>query len=100
MRPERERGLAARLATGDRAPDAGPARFDARTGAVLVGARDVLVAFNVWLSTGDVSIAREIARTVRESSGGLPAVQAMGLPGFTPDLYLDSNLDPEVSGPA
>ena len=72
-------GLAARLASAGGAPDAGPARFDPRTGAVLVGARDILVAFNVWLATGEVAVAREIARTVRESSGGLPAVQAMGV---------------------
>jgi glutamate formiminotransferase / 5-formyltetrahydrofolate cyclo-ligase len=72
-------GLAARLASAEGAPDAGPARFDPRTGAVLVGARDILVAFNVWLATGEVAVAREIARTVRESSGGLPAVQAMGV---------------------
>ncbi|MBI2017234.1 MAG: glutamate formiminotransferase, partial [Candidatus Rokubacteria bacterium] len=48
-------------------------------GAVLVGARDVLVAFNVWLDSDDLAVAREIARAVRESSGGLPAVQAMGV---------------------
>ena len=72
-------GLAARLAAADGAPDAGPARFEPRTGAVLVGARGILVAFNVWLTTGDVAVAREIARIVRESSGGLPAVQAMGV---------------------
>ncbi|OGL08741.1 MAG: glutamate formimidoyltransferase [Candidatus Rokubacteria bacterium RIFCSPLOWO2_02_FULL_73_56] len=72
-------GLAARLATPEGAPDDGPARFDPRTGAVLVGARAVLVAFNVWLDAGDLGIARAIARAVRESSGGLPAVQAMGV---------------------
>src|SRR5881409_642225 len=73
-------GLPARLAAQDGAPDDGPARFDARSGAVLVGARDLLVAFNVWLTTDDVTAAREIARAVRESSGGLPSVQAMGVP--------------------
>jgi glutamate formiminotransferase len=72
-------GLLARLAAVDGEPDAGPARFDARSGAVLVGARDVLVAFNVWLDSADVEAARALARTVRESSGGLPAVQAMGV---------------------
>jgi glutamate formiminotransferase len=72
-------GLAARLATPEGAPDDGPARFDARSGAVLVGARGILVAFNVWLGTDDVDAARAIARAVRESSGGLPAVQAMGV---------------------
>ncbi|MBI1848099.1 MAG: glutamate formimidoyltransferase [Candidatus Rokubacteria bacterium] len=71
--------LARRLAAPDGAPDAGPARFDARTGAVLVGARPVLVAFNVELAASDVEAAREIARAVRESSGGLPGVQAMGV---------------------
>jgi glutamate formiminotransferase len=74
-------GLAARLASGAPAdaPDAGPARFDPRAGGVLVGARDVLVAFNVWLDADDVDAARAIARALRESSGGLPAVQAMGV---------------------
>jgi glutamate formiminotransferase / 5-formyltetrahydrofolate cyclo-ligase len=73
-------GLAARLASPDGRPDDGPARFDARAGAVLVGARDVLVAYNVWLAHDDVAAARAVARAVRTSSGGLPAVQALGLP--------------------
>jgi glutamate formiminotransferase len=71
-------GLPTRLADPSWRPDYGPARFDPRRGAVLVGARDVLVAFNVWLDTDDASAARAIARAVRESSGGLPALQAMG----------------------
>src|SRR5256712_4058878 len=79
LRQAEDEGPAARLASAGGAPDARPARFDPRTGAVLVGARDILVAFNVWLATGEVAVAREIARTVRESSGGLPAVQAMGV---------------------
>jgi glutamate formiminotransferase len=73
-------GLAARLASADGEPDDGPARFDARTGAVLVGARDVLIAYNVWLASDDLDAARAIARSVRASGGGLPAVQALGLP--------------------
>jgi glutamate formiminotransferase len=73
-------GLAARLASADGRPDDGPARFDARAGAVLVGARDVLIAYNVWLAGDDVAAARAIARAVRASGGGLPAVQALGLP--------------------
>lgn len=71
-------GLPTRLADPSWRPDYGPARFDPRLGAVLVGARDVLVAYNVWLDRDDVVAARAIARAVRESSGGLPAVQAMG----------------------
>jgi glutamate formiminotransferase len=73
-------GLAARLATPDGAPDDGSTRFDARAGAILVGAREVLVAYNVWLAGHDLAAARTIARAVRESSGGLPALQALGLP--------------------
>jgi glutamate formiminotransferase len=81
--PDARRGgyeaLAERLATPEGVPDEGPARFDPRAGAVLVGARDVLVAFNVWLDSPDLGAARQVARAVRESSGGLPAVQAMGV---------------------
>ncbi len=72
-------GLAARLADPAWRPDAGPARFEPRAGAVTVGARDVLIAYNVWLESDDLGAARAIARSVRESSGGLPAVQAMGV---------------------
>jgi glutamate formiminotransferase len=73
-------GLAGRLASAEGAPDDGPARFDPRSGAVLVGARDVLIAYNVWLAGDDLDAARAIARAVRSSNGGLPAVQALGLP--------------------
>ena len=73
-------GLAARLASAPGRPDDGPTRFDARAGAVLVGARDVLIAYNVWLAGDDLGAARAIARAVRASGGGLPAVQALGLP--------------------
>jgi glutamate formiminotransferase len=81
--PDARRGgyeaLPARLDTEDGRPDAGPARFDPARGAVLVGARDLLVAYNVWLDGEDVAAARAIAAGVRESSGGLPALQALGL---------------------
>ncbi len=73
-------GLPGKLADPAWRPDAGPARFDARKGATAVGARDILVAYNVWLDTGDVEAARAIARVVRASSGGLPELQAMGFP--------------------
>jgi len=73
-------GLARRLADPAWKPDAGPARFNPRSGATAVGARAILVAFNVWLDSNDLDAARAIARAVRESSGGLPAVQAMGVP--------------------
>jgi len=49
-------------------------------GAVAVGAREVLVAFNVLLDTDDLDIAKKIARAVRESGDGLPAVRALAFP--------------------
>jgi glutamate formiminotransferase/glutamate formiminotransferase/formiminotetrahydrofolate cyclodeaminase len=72
--------LTRRVRSSDLVPDEGPARIDPRTGAVLVGARAPLVAYNLKLSSPDVAIAREIAAAVRASSGGMPGVQAIGLP--------------------
>lgn len=62
----------------DREPDLGPRRVHPTAGAVAVGARPPLVAFNVYLATTDVEAARRIARRVRASGGGLPALQALG----------------------
>ena len=72
--------LRQRMAT-DRAwsPDFGPAEPHPTAGVIVVGARNPLVAFNVWLESHDVSLAREIARSIRASNGGLPAVKAIGL---------------------
>ncbi len=71
--------LARRLAAGELRPDAGPREVDPHKGAALVGARPPLVAYNVDLATDDVGVAEAVARAVRESSGGLPGVQAIGL---------------------
>ncbi len=62
----------------DRAPDYGPARLGP-AGATVIGARPFLIAFNVYLDTDDVEVARRIARAVRHSSGGLRYVKALGL---------------------
>src|SRR5437016_8897315 len=59
-------------------PDCGPDRVHPTAGATAIGARPSLVAYNVYLETSDVSIAKEIAKQIRTSSGGLPAVQASG----------------------
>ncbi len=69
----------------ERTPDYGPARLHPRGGAMAVGARKPLIAFNLNLATDDVEIAQRIAETIRESSGGLPAVQAMGVMVAVPD---------------
>ena len=71
--------LARRIAAGELEPDFGPSEIDERKGAVLVGARPPLVAYNVDLATDDVAVAEDVARAVRESSGGMPGVQAIGL---------------------
>jgi glutamate formiminotransferase len=71
--------LERRVASGELAPDFGPAQLDRRSGVVLVGARKPLVAYNIVLATDDVGVAREIAAAVRESTGGMPGVQAIGL---------------------
>lgn len=63
----------------ERRPDFGPAKLHPTAGAVAVGARGILIAFNVVLKNADLEIARRIARRIRESSGGLPAVKALGL---------------------
>ena len=62
-----------------RRPDVGEPRLHPTAGATAVGARRLLIAFNVNLNSTDREIARTIARTVRASSGGLPAVKAMGV---------------------
>jgi glutamate formiminotransferase / 5-formyltetrahydrofolate cyclo-ligase len=71
--------LSARMASGDLAPDFGPARVHPTAGAALVGARPPLVAFNVELDTDDAGVAKEIAAQVRERDGGLPGVRAIGV---------------------
>ena len=59
-------------------PDFGPRVLHESAGAVGVGARGILIAYNINLETDDVRVAADIAKRVRESSGGLPAVQARG----------------------
>jgi len=71
--------LPAKLAEADWAPDAGPAEFNAKSGATITGARMPLLAFNVDLDTTDLAVADAIARAVRHSSGGLPHVRAIAL---------------------
>ncbi len=59
-------------------PDEGPDRFHDSAGAIVVGARPFLIAFNVVLRSDDVAIARRIARTIRARNGGLPFLKALG----------------------
>ena len=72
-------GLPQKMALPEWAPDYGPPRPHPTAGATAMGARAPLIAFNVNLATDRLEIARGIAARVRESSGGLPFVKALGL---------------------
>jgi glutamate formiminotransferase len=63
----------------ERAPDEGPARVHATAGAVAIGARPPLIAYNVNLESRDLGLAKSIAAAIRERDGGLSKVKAMGL---------------------
>ena len=71
-------GLKEEISLNGRGPDFGPARLHPSAGAVAVGARPFLIAYNINLDSRDVELAKRIARRVRESGGGLPRVQANG----------------------
>lgn len=60
-------------------PDFGPSQCHPTAGATAVGSRDFLIAMNVDLLTNDIENAKDIAREIRESSGGLPGIQALGM---------------------
>ena len=70
--------LQRRIDAGELTPAFGPRRLDPRSGAVLVGVRAPLLAFNLEL-LGTLETAEHVAVAVRESAGGLPGVQALGL---------------------
>jgi len=90
LRPERKElshirrggyeGLEKKLSDPHWMPDAGPTRFDPCKGATAVGAREPLIAYNINLRTGDLTIARKIASEIRQSAGGLRSVKAIGVP--------------------
>lgn len=77
-RPQYE-GLKELISQPEHTPDFGPARLHPSAGAVAVGARPFLIAYNINLESRDLELAKNIARRVRERSGGLPRVQALGL---------------------
>jgi len=74
-------GIREEIATNpSRHPDFGEARLHPTAGATVVGARKALIAYNVYLATSDISVAKNIAKAVRYSSGGLRYVKAAGFP--------------------
>jgi len=90
-------GLMRRASEG-LAPDFGPDEIDERFGVVCVGARDVLIAFNVWLRADD-EVAKEIAARVRTTGGGPPGIRALGVPMGDGLSQVTMNLiEPAVTG--
>jgi glutamate formiminotransferase len=86
-------GLAARLDEPAWRPDYGPATLHPTAGAVAVGARGPLVAWNLVLNRPDLALARRIARAIRTSNGGLPCLKALGLPiAHTGQVQVSMNL--------
>jgi glutamate formiminotransferase/formiminotetrahydrofolate cyclodeaminase len=86
-------GLSARLDEPAWAPDYGPRTLHPTAGAIAVGARGPLVAWNLVLDRPDLAIARRIARTIRTSNGGLPCLKALGLPiAHTGQVQVSMNL--------
>jgi glutamate formiminotransferase len=77
-------GLRTEISQRGREPDFGPARMHPTAGAVAVGARPFLIAYNINLDSADKDLAVRIARRIRESGGGLPKVQGNGF--FIEDL--------------
>jgi len=73
-------GLTERFKDPAWAPDEGDVALHPTAGAIAIGARDVLVAFNVELATGDLAAAQEIARLIRERNGGLRSLRALAFP--------------------
>jgi glutamate formiminotransferase / 5-formyltetrahydrofolate cyclo-ligase len=72
-------GLENKMACAQGAPDVGENKFNARSGATAVGARDLLVAYNINLACDDLLLARHIASRIREKGGGLKHVRAIGV---------------------
>lgn len=80
-------GLRAALAVDEsKRPDIGGLSLHPTAGAVIVGARKILIAYNINLKSRDIDLARSIARRIRASSGGFPAVKALGFPLASRDL--------------
>lgn len=91
--------LQRRIDAGELEPAYGPHRLDSAAGAVLLGVRKPLVAFNLELN-GTLEVARDVAAAVRESSGGLSGVQALGLRLPTGRIQVSTNvIDLDATAP-
>jgi len=80
-------------------PDEGDVRRHESAGAIAIGARDVLIAFNVELATADLAPARAIARAIRERDGGLRSLRALALPRCADRVQVSLNVTDYVATP-
>ncbi|MFY9663609.1 MAG: hypothetical protein WAK19_04075, partial [Candidatus Cybelea sp.] len=80
-------------------PDEGDLSRHVSAGAIAIGARDILIAFNVELDSGDLAAAKEIARAVRERSGGLRSLRALALPRSNDRVQVSLNVTDYVATP-
>lgn len=92
--PERSLPEVRRLAFRDLAPDVGPSSPHPTAGAAAIGARSILVAFNVWMATPDLRVARQVASSVRS-----PAIRALGLQVGNATQVSMNLIEPLVVGP-
>ncbi|MFY9885522.1 MAG: glutamate formimidoyltransferase [Candidatus Cybelea sp.] len=97
-RPER-RLLPEIRRNADWLPDEGDLSRHVSAGAIAIGARDILIAFNVELDSGDLAAAKEIARAVRERSGGLRSLRALALPRSNDRVQVSLNVTDYVATP-
>ena len=72
-------GLEEKLKQPEWKPDYGPAEFNSKSGATIIGARNVLIAYNIYLSSDKLELAKDISKQIRESSGGFKGIQAGGM---------------------
>lgn len=80
-------------------PDEGSISRHATAGAIAIGARDILIAFNVELAGTDLPAAREIARAIRERNGGLRSLRALALPRGTGRVQVSLNVTDYAATP-
>lgn len=79
IRKEEYEGLEEKLKQKEWKPDYGPSEFNKKSGATIIGARKILIAYNVYLSTPDMRLSDCISQAIRESSGGFKSVQAKNM---------------------
>jgi glutamate formiminotransferase len=98
-RMSERRSLPAIRGNADWLPDEGDVLRHASAGAIAIGAREILIAFNIELATTDLGMARAIARTIRERNGGLRTLRALALPRGNDRVQVSLNVTDYAATP-